>query len=77
MRKQRVPTFQIWLFCGAFFFIVKEYHRTAKTQGIFFIFIFFIFAPLAKLARHLRSILTKSLICKHLRRAAGRAVVSR
>jgi hypothetical protein len=57
--------------------MVKEYHKTAKTQGIFFIFIFFIFALLAKLARHLRSILSKSFIFKHLRRAAGRAVVSR
>jgi hypothetical protein len=32
---------------------------------------------LAKLARHLRSILPKSFIFKHLRRAAGRAAVSR
>jgi len=43
-------------------------------QEIFFIFIF---VPLAKLARHLRSMLRKLFIFKHLRRAAGRAVVSR
>jgi hypothetical protein len=52
----------------------SRYHKTAKTQGIFFIFIF---VPLAKLARHLRSMLRKLFIFKHLRRAAGRAAVSR
>ena len=60
-----------------FFFMVKEYHKAAKTQEIFFIFIFFIFQSWHDLARHLRSILRKSFIYKHLRRAAGRAVVSR
>jgi hypothetical protein len=57
--------------------MVKEYHSAEKKQEIF-LFLFFYFFSLARdLARHLRSMFCKSLIYKHLRRAAGRAVVSR
>jgi hypothetical protein len=57
--------------------MLKEYHRTAKTQGIFSFFIFFIFTDSPELARYLNDECCKLLICKGLRHAAGRAAVSR
>jgi hypothetical protein len=57
--------------------MLKEYQKAAKKQGIFSFFLFFIFMTFSKLARRLRSILPKLLIYNGLRRAAGRAAVSR
>jgi hypothetical protein len=48
-----------------------------KRKGFFYFLFFYFFRLTRELARHLRSMLRKSFIFKHLRRAAGRAAVSR
>jgi hypothetical protein len=60
-----------------YFSCIQDITKPQKRKG-FFLFLFFYFFRLTReLARHLRSMLRKSFIFKHLRRAAGRAAVSR